>query len=39
MDVEVALVVPDAQFAPNEVHIAEVVGDGCQAHDVVAEPP
>ena len=34
MDVEVASMVPDAQFAPNEL-----VGDACQTHDVVADPP
>ena len=34
MDVEVASTVPDAQSAPNEV-----VGDACQTHDVVTDPP
>jgi len=34
MDVEVAPMVPDAQFAPNEQ-----VGDACQTHDVVVDPP
>ena len=34
MDVEVAPMVPDAQSAPNEL-----VGDDCQTHDVVADPP
>ena len=34
MDVEVAPTVPDAQSAPNEL-----VGDACQTHDVVADPP
>ena len=34
MDVEVALTVPDAQSAPNEL-----VGDACQTHNVMADPP
>ena len=34
MDVEVAPMVPDAQFAP-----IELVGGACQTHDVVADPP
>ena len=34
MDVEVTPTVPDAQSAPNEV-----VGDACQTHDVVIDPP
>ena len=34
MDVEVAPMIPDAQSAPNEL-----VGDACQTHDVVADPP
>ena len=34
MDVEVAPMVPDAQSAPNDL-----VGDACQTHDVVADPP
>ena len=34
MDVEVAPTVPDAQFTPNAV-----VGDACQTHFVVADPP
>ena len=34
MDVEVAPTVSDAQSAPNEL-----VGDVCQTHDVVADPP
>ena len=34
MDVKVAPTVPDAQSAPNEL-----VGDACQTHDVVADPP
>ena len=34
MDVEVAPMVPDAQSAPNEL-----VGDACQTHDVMADPP
>ena len=34
MDVEVAPTVFDAQFTPNEV-----VGDACQTHIVVADPP
>jgi len=34
MDVEVAHTVPDAQCAPNEL-----VGDACQTHDVVTDPP
>ena len=34
MDVEVAPTVPDAQSAPNEL-----VGDACQTHDVVVDPP
>ena len=34
MDVEVAPTVPDAQSAPNTV-----VGDACQTHIVVADPP
>ena len=34
MDVEVAPTVPDAQSTPNQV-----VGDACQTHDVVADPP
>ena len=34
MDVEVALTVPDAQSTPNEL-----VGDTCQTHDVVVDPP
>ena len=34
MDVEVAPTVFDAQFTPNEV-----VGDACQTHVVVADPP
>ena len=34
MDVEVAPTVPDAQSAPNAV-----VGDACQTHVVVADPP
>ena len=34
MDVEVAPTVPDAQSALNEV-----VGDACQTHVVVADPP
>ncbi|XP_066380924.1 heat shock 70 kDa protein BIP2-like [Miscanthus floridulus] len=34
MDVEVAHIVPDAQSSPNKV-----VGDNCQTHDVVIDPP
>ena len=34
MDVEVAPTVPDAQSAPNAV-----LGDACQTHFVVADPP
>ena len=34
MNVEVAPTVPDAQSALNEL-----VGDACQTHDVVADPP
>ena len=34
MDVEVASMVLDAQSASNEL-----VGDACQTHDVVADPP
>ena len=34
MDMEVAPTVRDAQSAPNEL-----VGDACQTHDVVADPP
>ena len=34
MNVEVAPMVLDAQSAPNQV-----VGDACQTHDVVADPP
>ena len=34
MDMEVAPTVPDAQSARNEV-----VGDACQTHVVVADPP
>ena len=34
MDMEVAPTVPDAQSAPNEL-----VGDACQTHNVVADPP
>ena len=34
MDVEVAPMVPDAQSVPNEL-----VGDACQTHDVVVDPP
>jgi len=34
MDVEVAPTVPDAQSVPNEL-----VGDACQTHDVVVDPP
>ena len=34
MDVEVAPTVPDAQSSSNAV-----VGDACQTHDVVADPP
>ena len=34
MDVEVAPTIPDAQSAPNKL-----VGDACQTHDVVADPP
>ena len=34
MDAEVASTVPDAQSASNEL-----VGDACQTHDVVADPP
>ena len=34
MDVEVAPTVPNAQSTPNEL-----VGDACQTHDVVADPP
>ena len=34
MDVEVAPTVPDAQSAPDEV-----VGDACQTHVVVVDPP
>ena len=34
MDVEVAPTVPDAQSAPNAV-----VGDGCQTHVSVVDPP
>ena len=39
MDAEVAPMVPDAQSAPNEVHISEAAGDDCQTHDFVADPP
>ena len=39
MDAEVAPTVPDAQSAPNEVHISKAVGDDCRTHDVVADPP
>ena len=34
MDVEVTPTVPDAQSAPNAV-----VGDGCQTHVSMADPP
>ena len=34
MDVEVAPMVSDAQSTPNKL-----VGDACQTHDVVADPP
>ena len=34
MDVEVAPTAPDVQSAPNEV-----VGDACQTHVVVTDPP
>ena len=34
MHVEIAPMVPDAQSAPNAV-----VGDGCQTHISVADPP
>ena len=34
MDVEVAPTVPDAQSAPNRL-----VGDACQTHDIVVDPP
>ena len=34
MDVEVAPTVPDPQSAPNEL-----VGDACQTHDVMVDPP
>ena len=34
MDVEVAPTVPDAQSSPNML-----VGDACQTHDVMADPP
>ena len=34
MDMEVTPTVPDTQSAPNEV-----VGDACQIHVVVADPP
>jgi hypothetical protein len=39
MDVAIAPMVPDAQSAPNEVHISELVGDDCQTHDVVVDHP
>jgi hypothetical protein len=39
MDAKVAPTVPDAQSAPNEVHISEAVGNDCRTHDVVAHPP
>jgi hypothetical protein len=39
MDAEVAPTVPNAQTTPNEVRIAEAVGDASQSHDVVAKPP
>jgi hypothetical protein len=34
MDAEVAPMVPNAQSAPNEVHIYEPVADDCQTHDL-----
>jgi hypothetical protein len=39
MDVEVAPTVPDAQSTPNEVQIAEAVGDACRTHDDGVDPP
>jgi hypothetical protein len=38
MDAEVPPMVPDAKSAPNEVRIAEAVGDTSWSHYVVAEP-
>jgi hypothetical protein len=39
MDAEVVSTVPDAQSAPNEVQIAEAVGDACRTHDDRVDPP